>query len=124
MSETSGVLRAAITDLLEFIADADQQLALQRRAPYVNVPAELFCKWGDDLYHPETAEFAEAFNARELDALGTFNQAFDDINKSLPRALPPLDVFMQSDAWHRYRDAARQALYRMGKQWPRQVWSA
>jgi hypothetical protein len=114
MGQTSDALRAGIFDVLEFIADVEQQLALHHRAPHVDVPAEIFCKWGDDLYHPETVEFAEAFTARERQVLATFNQAFDDINSLLPQALPPLDAFMQSDAWQRCRDAARRTLDLLG----------
>lgn len=114
MGQSCDAIRVGIFDVLRFIADSEQQTALQHRAPHVDVPAEIFCMWSDDLCHPETAEFAEAFTAPEREVLATFDQAFNDIMSSLPQALAPLDAFIQSEAWQRGREAARRTLDLLG----------
>src|SRR5436190_14097080 len=69
-------LRRSIIDLLRLLADADAQLEYERSVPIANVPAELFCMWADDQYHPDSDLFRAAFAPDEVEVLAIFDEQF------------------------------------------------
>jgi hypothetical protein len=71
MKELQERLRQNTIDVLEFISSREDQLKLQQAAPFVNVPAEVLCKWADDTYgFAEHENFRNAFTTAELSRNG------------------------------------------------------
>src|SRR5262245_39760742 len=89
-------VRRHIIELVRLIASKEQQLAYERDVPIADVPSELVCMWVDDLYHPDSDLFFEAFNSRERDRLAKFHTFFDARVHQLPDSLPEMQ---KNPAW-------------------------
>ncbi|WP_157826736.1 hypothetical protein [Colwellia sp. 12G3] len=76
--------KSNIIEILQLISSVESQFEYEKNVPIAKVPAELFCTWFDDYYHPNSAEFASSFNADELKDLAIFNQHFDRFGKNIP----------------------------------------
>lgn len=76
--------RSTFRELLELLSSREAQLRYEADVPIANVPAEMFCMWFDDHYHPETAWFSEAFTSHERQALTDFNAFFSGVTDRLP----------------------------------------
>ena len=100
--------RERICDVLQLIADAEAQIEYQRRAPYVDVAAELFNQW-DDAYHPSYGAFRRQFEAEELLALEVFAQLIDVVAGETPQRLPSLTEFIKTASWRSLSAGARLA---------------
>ena len=70
--------RDNLIGLVADIASIERQLNYEKNVPIANVPAELFCQWFDDLYHPDTDLFKETFSEEERDHLARFHQYFEE----------------------------------------------
>ncbi len=66
MNEKSEAIRAAVFEEIELLAHASLQTKYEKDVPIANVPAELFCGFCDDLYHPKSQTFLDAFNEEEI----------------------------------------------------------
>jgi hypothetical protein len=62
--------RRHIIELLQPLASEELQLVYERTVPIADVPAELLCKWFDDLYYPG---IESQFEPGEAEALSRFN---------------------------------------------------
>ena len=80
--------RSSIREHLELLANPNAQRDYERDAPIADVPAELFCGWFDDSYHPEDPAFQAAFNPRELALLADFNDLFAAAEREIPEIHP------------------------------------
>ncbi|WP_437731975.1 hypothetical protein [Sorangium sp. So ce1335] len=110
-------LRERVREVLTLLSSPQLQRAYQARAPDVNVAEELFNQW-DDWYRPESAEHGSQFSADEIRVLGEFGDVIDAIADETPQVLPPLEEFMQTDAWKRLCAEAQKALGALAIQWP------
>jgi hypothetical protein len=84
MVQGSMVHRKNIIETLQLIASLENQFSYEKNVPIANVPAELFCMWFDDFYHPNSTEFVNAFNTNELIDLSLFNEYFDKFGENVP----------------------------------------
>jgi hypothetical protein len=87
-------LRKAIIEHLRLLSSFEAQIEYERTVPLPDVPAELFCIWFDDLYHPDTPNFHAAFAPHEQEILATFHHRFERISDSLPDPIPKLAEHM------------------------------
>jgi hypothetical protein len=65
MDEKSEAIRRAVFEEIELLAHASLQVRYEKNVPIANVPAELICGFCDDLYHPKSQVFLDAFNEDE-----------------------------------------------------------
>jgi len=72
--------------------------------PLAEVPGELVCMWGDDLYHPGLPNMAERFSAAELEAMADFNRTFE----------AEVGRYREPEAWSRIMAAAGELVERAG----------
>lgn len=105
-------IRNRIEEVLELISSHEAQVEYQRKIPSVSVSTEIFSQW-EDWYHPGSSSFDEAFDDTTLSVLAEFNQVFEAVCDETPQILPPLEEFITTPAWTRYRDGARKALASM-----------
>lgn len=66
MNKKSEAIRAAVFEAIKLLANASLQTNYEKECPIANVPAELFCMFCDDLYHPKSQIFLDAFNEEEM----------------------------------------------------------
>ena len=78
------VHKANIIEILKLISSSKEQFEYEKNVPIANVPAELFCIWFDDFYHPNSVEFISSFNTNELNELSLFNDYFDKLGENIP----------------------------------------
>lgn len=69
MNEESKNYRERVLEAIEGFASPSDQLKYERDVPVANVPAELICGFVDDLYHPKSELFLDAFTEQELKSL-------------------------------------------------------
>jgi hypothetical protein len=96
-------------ELLSLISSYDEQLEYEKSVPIANVPAELICMWFDDFYHL-TDEFTKDFSSKELSALSTFNDLYEDKLPFLLELKSEIVEFHNSTAWKDVSEAASKAL--------------
>ena len=72
--------------------------------PLADVPGELVCMWGDDLYHPDRPAMSESFSSSELEAMAEFNSVFE----------VEVGQFENPEAWSRIMLAAGALVQRAG----------
>ncbi len=96
--EGSRCFRDRVREVLELLSDPDAQLLYQVRAPGVNVAEELFNQW-EDWYGPDDSGFRSQFSLAELHALKEFSRIVDTVADETPQVLPPLQEFMETEAW-------------------------
>jgi hypothetical protein len=75
--QTASDVRHAVRDHLGLLADLERQLDYERRVQIADVPAELFCGWFDDSYHPDSPLFRQAFAPGEREVLKRFTAVLD-----------------------------------------------
>ena len=66
MDDRSKTLRAAVLEHITLLARASLQTQYEKDVPAANVPAELICGFCDDLFHPKSRIFLDAFSAQEV----------------------------------------------------------
>ena len=103
-------VRSAIVEELELLADLEAQRAYERNVPIADVPAELFCGWFDDTYHPTSPAFIQAFSEDERRVLADFNERFDSESNEIGRDLPSLAELQALPAWEQVASSAQMAL--------------
>lgn len=69
MNEISKAIRISVIEEIKLLAHASLQTKYENDVPIANVPAELFCGFCDDLYHPKNPAFLDAFNEEEIKGL-------------------------------------------------------
>ena len=69
MTEESKNYRKRVLEMTEVLASPSEQLKYERDVPIAHVPGELFCGFNDDLYHPKSPSFINAFREEELRSL-------------------------------------------------------
>jgi hypothetical protein len=92
-------LRNLIVQSLELLASKDAAFEYQRTVPIANVPAELFCWWFDDAYHPSSEVFQGAFTENELQVLAAFHSIFEAASVEIREPLPSLEQLLDLPAW-------------------------
>jgi hypothetical protein len=100
---------------LRLLSDLEAQIAYERDVPIADVPAELFCGWFDDLYHPDTDLLRSAFTARERLVLAAFHQKFEQVNDSLPEPLGRVADLHARAEWRALVRAATDTLKDLGE---------
>ena len=99
MSSPPEDLRNTVLGLLRLLGDPEAQLAYERNVPIADVPAELFCMWFDDQYHPATELFRAAFCSGERAILAAFHERFEVVADSLPRDLGRVADLHEHSGW-------------------------
>ncbi len=77
-------IRSRVIEELPLLGSDHAQLRYEQSVPIANVPTELVCGWFDDIYHPDTYEFQQAFSKSELAALASFSALFEEQLNSMP----------------------------------------
>ena len=88
------------------LASEAEQVAYSKKSglPLADVPGELVCMWGDDLYRPEQPGWSQHFSPSELAAMTEFDRVFEsEVNRYEERA-----------AWGRIMAAASELVERVG----------
>lgn len=98
--------RRTMLDLLRLLADPEAQRAYERNVPIAQVPAELLCMWFDDLYHPDSSAFHEAFDPVERAALARFHAVFTEVADRMPERL---ERVAELHAWSEWSVVVRAA---------------
>jgi hypothetical protein len=106
-------IRSGIIQHLRLLADPEAQREFERRVPIADVPAELFCVWFDDFYHPETPVVHAAFSPQEREVLAEFHELFAAVSAEFPSTLPRLHELQIHPAWARVTSGASRALNRI-----------
>ena len=66
-------IRTTIRGVVLTLSSADEMLHYSTAVPDVNVIAEVYCQWFDDIYFPEDEQFRCAFSPEALSALAELN---------------------------------------------------
>jgi hypothetical protein len=111
MNDLAKNMRARVLETLALIADRETQRKYQQEAPSVDVPAELFNQW-EDCFFPDDGSFKQGFSETELAALKHFDDLLNRICEETPQELPPLEEFLETDAWRQLSEAATGILLR------------
>jgi len=69
MNEESKAYRHRVVEEIEGLANPLDQVKYEHDVPIADVPAELICGFVDDLYHPKSERFLNAFTSDELKSL-------------------------------------------------------
>ncbi len=69
MDDKSKQYRMHVIEEIELLASPPEQMKYEREVPIANVPAELICGFADDLYHPKSELFLNAFTEQEQKSL-------------------------------------------------------
>ncbi len=73
-----------VINVLQLIANVEEQDKYCRDVPIANVAAELICQWFDDFFHPESNSFKESFSDDEWKILMEFHHYYDGLVEKLP----------------------------------------
>lgn len=66
MEKESKAIRRAVIEEIDLLAHASLQAKYETDVPVANVSAELFCRFCDDLFHPKSQTFLDAFSEEEI----------------------------------------------------------
>ena len=69
MKEPSRNIRDRVVEHVALLASASDQRQYERDVPIASVPDELICGFTDDLYHPKSQAFLDAFIEEDLQSL-------------------------------------------------------
>jgi hypothetical protein len=104
-------IRNRIIEHLEVVASFDEQRQYQDRVPWVHVPNEVICGWGDSVHeHWLPTYTTPVYTADETAAILQFDSVLKSSLRELPHDLPELEVLFQDPIWQRLRDGASAAL--------------
>jgi hypothetical protein len=113
LAEVAANLRETLLGVLRTFASPDAQREYQAAVPFVNLPDELFCQWGDDVYHPDAAVFQLAFTPTERQVLTKFHRAVEQARSELSDVLPRLEQFHVTPQAAKLAHAAAAVLARL-----------
>ena len=105
-------LRNRVMDDLELAASYDKQRQYQEAVPYINVPTEMVCMWGND----HVAEGWQSwfvlpvFTPDELEAIARFDVVMESVSGLYPGIMPSLAELIGTEAWERLRLTAEESL--------------
>lgn len=106
-------VRDNLIDYFETTASFDRQREYQDAVPFVSVPAELVCTFGDCV--PDASCLQRwgppTFTHAEVAALRAYDRVLDAVCRRLPDDLPELEQLQRLDEWERLRAAASDALH-------------
>jgi len=66
MDKISIAIRTAVVEYIRLLASASAQVQYEKDVPAADVPAEMICGFCDDLFHPKSQIFLDAFSAEEI----------------------------------------------------------
>ena len=66
MEKGPKAIRMAVLKEIGLLAHASMQAQYERNVPMADVPAELICGFCDDLFHPKSRTFLDAFTGDEI----------------------------------------------------------
>ena len=69
MDKEAKAIRKAVIEELELLAQASLQVKYEPDVPVADIPAELVCRFCDDLFHPKSQTFLDAFSEEEIKEL-------------------------------------------------------
>ncbi len=69
MNEESKLYRKRVIEEIELLASPSEQMKYEKDVPIADVPGELVCGFVDDLYHPKSELFLNAFTEQELKSM-------------------------------------------------------
>jgi len=85
MNKESKEYRKRVIGHIELLGSPSAQREYERDVPIANVPSELVCGFVNDLYHPKTELFLDAFTEQELRALAELYGMICVANKEFER---------------------------------------
>jgi hypothetical protein len=119
-STLSERLRAWVVEVLQLIADPEEQLTYLSGAEYVS--GGHLNRW-QDVYTPGGA-FDKSFTELELAALREYDTVQSQVADATPDNLPSIEIFQKTQHRKKLSDAARRALVRLGEISSQVVYSA
>ena len=69
MNDISKKFRQQVIDHVELLSSLSEQLKYEKDVPIADVPGELICGFNDDLFHPKSEAFLNAFIEEEIRSL-------------------------------------------------------
>lgn len=102
-------IRSGVLDALRLLADPKAQIEYEVRVPNASVPAELFCIWSDDSYHPGSPLMEQAFSGPELAELARFDAVLCAASSSMPELFTVAELQARVE-WVEVMKAAAAAL--------------
>lgn len=99
---------------LKILSSAEEQVNYQKNIPIADTPAELFCGWFDDVYHPETDLFKSTFSEDEQKVLAEFNDFFKKREEKIPTT--SLEEMQKNKEWNEIMEKAKETLKLLNRQ--------
>ncbi len=88
MDSKTRAFRALVREQITLLARASLQAEYERDVAIADVPAELICRFCDDLFHPKSQIFLKAFTEDEIKRLavlyGLLHVAAEKLGQSSP----------------------------------------
>ncbi len=108
-------LRNSILKEIQLLADLNSQIKYENDVPIAHVPSELVCGWFDDLYHPGTELFNNAFSKQEKAILAEFNKQYEELLKKVnPKAMSGTVADLHKDKqWQIIVSSAQEAMIKL-----------
>lgn len=102
-------VRNRVLEYFELVASIDRQREYERLAPlWVNVPSEIINQWED--WVPSGQELLDIYSPDEVEAIGTYRDAWEAAVTATPDTYPSLDEVLELEEWREMIEASQRAL--------------
>lgn len=102
------LLRENLIETLRLASSIEAQREYERNAPIAQVPAEVFCLWGDQ-YHDDCRLLDQVFDPAERAALAAYDARLGEIAGASPR-FSGVEEFYAHPCWRELAEAAARTL--------------
>lgn len=107
------VVRETLKGVLLTFASRDCQLQYQAEQPSMRIPAELYCQWFDDVYHPDASSWKSLFSDAELRYFAAFTETLKRHADVI--AEHSLSEVLETKEWREICQSAQDAVNTMGR---------
>ena len=109
MDKEAKAIRKAVIEELELLARASLQAKYESDVPVAYIPAELVCRFCDDLFHPKSQTFLDAFSEEEIKDLAALYGLLRIASKAIDDAesLTVADLHKKSE-WRSVMNLAKE----------------
>lgn len=91
MDKNSKAVRMAVLEHVRLLARASAQTQYEKDVPMADIPAELVCGFCDELFHPKSQTFLDAFTEDEIKDLAVLYGLLHLASRRMDDS-PPLQV--------------------------------
>ena len=108
MNDTRQNVRQQVKEHVALLASSSEQRKYQNQVPHVPVIQELICGFADDLFHPKSPDFINAFSETELkDLCVLFGLVHRASQKLASGGVCALDAAIKAPEWREVMDFAK-----------------